>query len=453
MLEKNDLVELTVEGITSDGSGVARDDGIAVFVPLALPGDRIEARILKTAKSCIYGKLERIITPSPDRIEPDCAVFGKCGGCAYRDAEYAAELRYKKDKMTAALRRIGGINVDIPDVIGCDDPDCYRNKLMLPVGVDFDGFPRCGFYAKRSHRIVQNGGCALHPEIFMQIAHFTFDYLMAKGVSAYDETVGRGQLRHIYIRQAPTSGEIMLCIVVNGEKLDCGAQFAADVTERFPEIKSVVMNVNRADGNIVLGVKCVTLAGSDYIYGTLRGVNIRISPLSFFQVNSAQTVKLYDIAEEFAELTPETRLLDLYCGAGLIGLSMASKVKELIGVEIIPDAIEDAKANAAASGITNAEFFCGDAPVAAEKLRCAGREPDVVIVDPPRAGCAPALVYTVTDMKPERIVYISCDVATQARDLKLFAERGYKTVKAQGIDMFPRTAHVESGVLMSRAGL
>ena len=450
MFEKNELIKISIDGISSDGSGVGRADGIAVFVPFAVPGDTAEVRIVKTAKNCLYGKLERIITPSPDRIEPDCAAFGKCGGCVYRSVNYEAELRYKRDKMQAAFRRIGGLDIDVPEVVGCPETERYRNKLMLPVGADFDGNPRLGFYARRSHRIVPCDDCRLHPEIFGRIAKFTFDYLIENGVTPYDETVGRGLLRHIFIRQSAGSGEIMLCVVINGEKLACADRFAAAVTERFPEIKSVVMNINRAEGNIILGGRCVTLAGSEHINGVLRGVDMRISPLSFCQVNSPQAERLYGIAEQFAELTPETRLLDLYCGAGLIGISMASKVKELIGVEIIPEAIEDAKRNADASGITNAEFICGDASVAAEKLRASARMPDVVILDPPRAGCEQALINTVAEMAPERVVYISCDVATQARDLKLFAERGYNAVKVQGVDMFPRTAHVETIVLMSR---
>ena len=450
MLQKNDIIELTVEGIASDGSGVARADGIAVFIPFAIPGDTVETRIVKVAKNCLYGIVERMVSPSSDRVSPDCEVFGKCGGCVYRNADYSAELRYKREKIVAAMKRIGGLDIEVPDVIGCEPSDRYRNKLMLPVGRDADGSPRCGLFARRSHRIVSCEDCILQPEEFMRIARFAFDKLIKSGVSAYDEKTGRGLLRHIYIRQAPGSEELMLCLVINGRGFDGERGFAQEMSEKFPRIKSVVININRSSGNIILGDSCRTIYGSDCIFGNLRGVEMRISPLSFCQVNSEQCVRLYDIAEEFAELDKDTLLLDLYCGAGVIGLSMADKVKELVGVEIVPPAIEDAKYNAEKSGIRNAEFICADASEAAARLLREGKKPRVIILDPPRAGCDRELIDAVVGMAPERVVYISCDVATQARDLKIFASLGYETVKVQGVDMFPRTAHVESVACMSR---
>ncbi len=450
MLQKNDIIELTVEGIASDGSGVARADGIAVFIPFAIPGDRVETRIVKVAKNCLYGIVERVILPSPDRISPDCGAFGRCGGCVYRNADYSAELKYKREKIAAAMKRIGGLDVEVPEVIGCAPSDRYRNKLMLPVGRDADGSPRCGLFARRSHRIVSCDDCLLQPKEFMEIARFAFEKLMKSGVSAYDERTGKGLLRHIYIRQAPKSEELMLCLVINGKGFDGEKEFALEVSEKFSQIKSVVININRSSGNIILGEKCRTLCGSEHIFGNLREVEMRISPLSFCQVNSEQCVRLYDVAEEFAGLDEETLLLDLYCGAGVIGLSMADKVKELVGVEIVPPAIEDAKYNAVKSGIKNARFICADASEAAERLLREGKRPKVVILDPPRAGCDRTLIDAVVGMAPERVVYISCDVATQARDLKIFAELGYKTEKLQGVDMFPRTAHVECVALLSR---
>lgn len=453
MVQKNDIVVLSVDGISSDGSGVAREDGIVVFIPFAIPGDRVKTRIVKIAKNCYYGIVEGIVTPSPDRIAPDCEAFGKCGGCIYRNAEYSEELKYKKAKIAAAMERIGKLDIDIPDVIACEPVDRYRNKLMLPVGYGADGTPKCGLFAKRSHRIVSCADCLLQPKEFMDIAHFVFDLLIEGGISAYDEKTGKGLLRHIYIRQAPKSAELMLCLVINGNGFQGEEDFAKRVVEKFPQIRSIVINTNRSKGNIILGDKCRTVWGSDHIRGNMRNVAVRISPLSFCQVNSEQAVRLYDIAEQFAQLTPETRLLDLYCGAGMIGLSMARKVKEVIGVEIVPQSIEDAKCNAKKSKITNASFICADASEAAAKLLEEGKQPDVIILDPPRAGCDRALIETVVGMAPERVVYISCDVATQARDLKIFAELGYKTEKVQGIDMFPRTSHVETVALMSRAGL
>lgn len=446
---KNDIVELEIDGMTSDGNGVGRLDGIAVFVPFAVIGDRLKVRIVKTAKNYLYGKIEEMLVPADSRTEPDCEVFGRCGGCVYRNVEYSAELEYKREKIAAAMKRIGGIDTDVPPVLG-GTRGRYRNKLLMPVGVGQDGIPRCGFYSKRSHRIIECRDCLLHPPVFSKIVGFVFEYLTGHGVTAYNEITGKGLLRHIYLRHAPSSDDIMLCIVINGERIACENEFISEVTERFKEIKSVVINTNREKSNVILGGKCRTVYGDDYISGILRGVNVRLSPLSFCQVNSAQCEVLYSVAEGFAQLTGKETLLDMYCGAGTIGLSMAGKVKKLIGAEIVPEAVEDAKVNAENSGVKNASFICADADDAAGMIAEAGEAVDVVILDPPRAGCTPSLIDTVAGIAPERVVYISCDVATQARDVALFREKGYELQRIQGVDMFPGTSHVETVVLMSK---
>lgn len=444
---KNDIVELVIDGMTSDGNGVGHLDGLAVFVPFAVIGDRLEVRIVKTAKNYLFGKIEKIINPSLSRIEPDCEVFGKCGGCVYRNVDYSAELEYKREKIVAAMKRIGGIDIDVPPVIG-GERDRYRNKLLMPVGVDNNGVARCGFYSKRSHRIIECKDCLLHPSVFSQIVNFTFDYLMNHGVTAYNEITGNGLLRHIYLRHAPSGNGIMLCLVINGNKIGCEKEFVSAVTEKFKDIKSIVININKEKSNIILGEKCIKIYGDECIFGVLRGVNIRLSPLSFCQINSSQAEVLYSIAEEFAQLDENITLLDMYCGAGTIGLSMAGKVRKLIGVEIIEDAVKDANKNAEDSNISNSEFICADADDAADMIAKSGQKTEVVVLDPPRAGCTLELIDTIVSISPKRIVYVSCDVATQARDVAIFKEKGYILDRIKGVDMFPGTTHVESVCLL-----
>ena len=448
MLKKNETVRLTVTGITNEGNGVGRAQDIAVFVPLTAVGDEIECKIVKVNKSYCYGIVERVITPSPQRTEPDCEVFSKCGGCTFRHFSYDEELRVKQAAVEASFERIGKLRLEYEPILGCGRTERYRNKAQYPVA-EQDGRAVCGFYSRRSHRVIPHTDCLLQPESFGQILDICLEYINRNRIPAYDEVSGKGLLRHIYIRRGEHTGEIMVCFVVTDEKEGrILTPLAKMLCEENEDIKSVVLNENRTRGNVILGKKLSTLAGKDTIEDIMCKNWITLSPLSFYQVNTLQAEKLYGIAEGFAGLKGNELLLDLYCGAGTIGLSMASKVGKLIGVEVNPSSIENAKANAAANGIGNAEFICGDAGRIAELLYERGERPDVIIADPARKGCT----RDTLEMSPERIVMISCDHATAARDCAILTELGYKAVKCRAVDMFPRAAHVECVVLMSRDG-
>ena len=416
MLKKNDLIQLKITSATAEGSGVGHSgDGLAVFVPLSAVGDELTVRILKVKKTYAFGKIEEILVPSPSRIEPDCPNFSKCGGCVWRHITYAEECRIKEQKVRDAVGRIGGIETEIKPIIACGRTDRYRNKAQFPVGRDREGRIQIGFFSFHSHRIIDCGDCALQPEQFAEVIRITREFAEKYDIPVYDEATGKGRLRHLYIRCAEVTGELMVCFVVNGNGL---------------KHEDILLKNLRED--------------------VLCGKRFRISPFSFWQVNRAQAEKLYAKAREYAALSGSERLLDLYCGTGTIGLTMADGCASLIGVEIIPDAVRDAELNAERNGVKNARFICADAPAAAEQLRREGISPDVVILDPPRKGCGEELVETVAKMRPERVVYVSCDPATLARDLKYFAQRGYLTREVTPCDMFSRTAHVESVALLTR---
>jgi len=446
MLSKNDEIELTVEGFTAEGSGVGHFDGMAVFVMNGVPGDRVKVHIIKAKKTYAIGKIIEIITPSAQRTEIDCGYFASCGGCAYRHISYEAELEAKKDRVEQAFSRLAHIDIKAQEVCGGKTVR-YRNKAQYPVG--FDKNVRIGFFASRSHRIVDCPDCLLQPEDFAGIVNIFRQWIEEKHISVYDEKTHSGVLRHIYIRKAEKTGEIMVCAVINSDELP----FVSDLADRLKKNKSIktfVLNINKEKTNVILGEKCVNVFGDGYITDILCSNKIRISPLSFYQVNRSQAEKLYEKAAEYAGLKQDETLLDLYCGAGTIGLSMAKNVKRVIGVEIIPEAIEDAKINAKINNIQNAEFFCGDASQAAIMLKEKGVKPDCIILDPPRKGCDETLIKTVCEMNPERIVYVSCDPATLARDCAIFKDFGYNTDKLSVFDLFPRTVHVETVVLMKK---
>ena len=450
MLKKNETVRLTVTGITNEGNGVGRAEDIAVFVPMTAVGDVIDCKIVKVNKTYCYGIIDRLITPSPQRTEPDCPVYSKCGGCTFRHFGYEVELRVKQAAVEASFERIGKLTLDYEPILGCDRTDRYRNKAQYPIA-EQEGKAVCGFYSRRSHRVVPFTGCLLQPEVFKEILDDCLEYTNKNRIPAYDELSGRGLFRHIYLRRGEHTGQIMLCLVVTD--IAGGRIFkplAQSLTEKYPDIRSVVLNENRTLGNVILGQKLVTLAGSDTIEDIMCGNRITLSPLSFYQVNTLQAEKLYGIAADYAGLTGSELLLDLYCGAGTIGLSMASKVGKLIGVEVNPSSIENAKANAAANGIGNAEFICGDAGKIAELLYERGERPDVIVADPARKGCTRDTLEYMTKMSPERIVMISCDHATAARDCAILASLGYKPEKCRAVDMFPRSSHCEVIVLMTR---
>lgn len=446
-LKKNDRIQLKIESCSSNGSGVGRHDGMAVFVPATAVGDEITAHILKVKKSYAFAKVESVAVPSPDRIPPECPVYLKCGGCVFSHMTYDAEAKIKAEHVAECFRRIGGVTPVFEPIISAEIDKRYRNKAQYPVAIE-NGEIKTGFYSPHSHRVVHCPDCLLQPEEFQGILGVFSDYIKKNGVSVYDETSHRGLLRHIYIRKGSASGEIMVCAVVNGKKLPDEEGLVEALLKEEKSIKSIIVNSNTKDTNVILGSECRTLWGGDCITDILCGLKFRISPLSFYQVNRNQAERLYGKAAEYAALTGSETVLDLYCGAGTIGLSMAKNAKEVIGVEIVPEAIEDAKINAELNGIKNARFICGDAAQAAEVLKNEGIRPDVIILDPPRKGCSPEMINTAAQMKPERIVYVSCDPATLARDCGVFKELGYTAEKATPVDMFPRTGHCECVTLL-----
>lgn len=446
MIQKNDEIILDICDYTADGSGIGKYEGMAVFVPLTAVGDTVRVKILKIKKTYAYGKLIEILENSENRQENTCSVFSRCGGCAYRHITYEAEKQLKTQKVYEAIKRIGGVDMKPQPILAADD--CrYRNKAQYPVSLD----GRVGFYAFHSHRIIPCADCLLQPQIFSELTAVAEEWIAKHNVSIYNEETHKGLLRHIYIRQAEKTKEIMFTAVINGRSLP----FADELTEALravagDNLKSVMLNINTLDTNVILGDECICIYGSPYITDILCGVKVRLSALSFYQVNRTMAEKLYLKAAEYAEPAGKT-VLDLYCGAGTIGLSMADKAKEIIGVEIIPEAVKDAEFNAKENGIKNARFLCSDAAAAAQKLAEENLTPDVVIVDPPRKGCSEDLIEVITQkFAPERVVYVSCDPATLARDIKIFAEKGYNLTEYTPADLFPRTAHVETAALLVR---
>ncbi len=448
-MKKNQIITAEITDITNEGNGVCRFDGMAVFVPETALGDTAEIKIVKVLKNYAFGIVNKIINPSPDRIVSDCPLFPKCGGCSFRHISYESELKIKEKFIFDSFTRLGKLNPEFLPITGCDSPDRYRNKAQYPVS-QINGDPICGFFAKRSHRIIPGSDCRLLPEVFSDIAQTVTEYMKTNHILPYNETEGNGLIRHIYIRQAPATGEIMVCLIVKRSCADKLLELCTELEKKFSEIKTIVMNVNPDNTNVILGKKTVNLLGNGKITDILCANNISIAPEAFYQINSPQAEKLYRKAEEFCQLKGNETLIDLYCGAGTIGLSMASKIKKLIGVEIIPQAVENAKENAVRSSIHNAEFICADAGQAAAKLTLKGIKPDIVILDPPRKGCDSSAIDAVSKMSPDKIIMISCNPSTAARDCSLFEQKGYVTRKVQPFDLFPRTVHVECVMLMSR---
>ena len=451
MIRKNDIFEADITAMTAEGSGICRIEGMAVFVPGTAVGDRCAVRIVKVLRKYAFGRLEKLLAPSPDRIAPDCPVAAQCGGCVYRHIRYEAELQIKTQRVRDALERIGGLqDFQMEPILAAPDRCRYRNKCQLPIGLSKDGALQLGFYAINSHRIVNTESCLLQPEAFDRAAAAFRRWYAVSGESVYDEASHSGVLRHLYMRRGEMSGEMMVCVVANGAALHEEALLVEMLREAVPEITGVLLNINREKTNVVLGKTCRTLWGKDTITDTLCGLAFEIAPHAFYQVNRTQAECLYGKAAEYAGLTGAETLLDLYCGTGTIGLSMAKNAKKLIGAEIVPAAVENARRNAERNAIQNAEFLCADAAEAARILFERGEKPDVIVIDPPRKGCDSALIATIAAMRPKRVVYVSCDPATLARDLKLFRESGYKTETVTPADMFPGTAHVETVVRLIR---
>ena len=453
-LQKNQILTLRIERLSSDGSGVAHSaDGEAVFVPGTAPGDEARVRIVKDCGRYAFGILDELLTPSPDRIPVDCPVAGPCGGCSLRHLDYAAELRAKQESVLDAFRRIGGLEVPVLDILPSPEVDRYRNKVQFPVGVDKNCVPCIGFYAGRTHRIVPCPDCKLQPSMLNEIGNALCAFFARQGIRPYDEQSGKGLVRHIFLRRGAHSGQIMVCLVCTRAKLPHAEQLCTALRGQFPAISTILLNVNAKNTNVILGSENHILYGPGYIEDTLCGVPVRLGPLSFYQVNTLAAERLYGVAAQYAQLTPDDTLLDLYCGMGTIGLSMAEQCRELIGVEIVPEAIESAKANAARMGeavAAKSRFFCADAGQAATQLAAEGLHPDIVMLDPPRKGCDEATLSAVVRMAPRRVVYVSCNPATAARDAAWLEKNGYHTEKVQPVDLFPRTKHCETVVLLSK---
>lgn len=453
-LQKNQILTLRIERLSSDGSGVAHSaDGEAVFVPGTAPGDEARVRIVKDCGRYAFGILDELLTPSPDRIPVDCPVAGPCGGCSLRHLDYAAELRAKQESVLDAFRRIGGLEVPVLDILPSPDVDRYRNKVQFPVGVDKNGVPCIGFYAGRTHRIVPCPDCKLQPSVLNEIGNALCTFFAQQGIRPYDEQSGKGLVRHIFLRRGAHSGQIMVCLVCTRAKLPHAEQLCTALRGQFPAISTILLNVNAKNTNVILGSENHILYGPGYIEDTLCGVPVRLGPLSFYQVNTLAAERLYGVAAQYAQLTPDDTLLDLYCGMGTIGLSMAEQCRELIGVEIVPEAIESAKANAARMGeavAAKSRFFCADAGQAATQLAAEGLHPDIVMLDPPRKGCDEATLSAVVRMAPRRVVYVSCNPATAARDAAWLEQNGYHAEKVQPVDLFPRTKHCECVIALSK---
>ena len=444
-LQMNKVYTGTVEGYSSEGLGIVKLEGAVVFVPRAIRGEEIDLKITKVMKTAAAGEIVKIRKDSPERTKPECPHFGVCGGCDFQHMSYTEELWAKRCRVQDALKRLGGTDVEVEEILGAKDPLHYRNKSQYPVGAD----GTIGFYRERSHRVVDIDRCLIQTEQSDATAAAVRRWMQRYKISAYDERTGKGLVRHVYVR-TNRKGETLCCLIVNGKQVPREPELVAYVQAAAPKTVGVVLGTNTARGNVILGDRYRTLWGEDHLMDTLCGLTFKLSVPSFYQVNRDQAEVLYNKALEFAGLTGEETVLDLYCGTGTITLCMAAKAKRVIGAEIVPAAILDAEENAERNGVTNAEFFCGDAADIAAKLEKEGLRPDVITVDPPRKGLAPEVIASVAGMGPDRVVYVSCDPATLGRDVKIFADFGYRAVRAAAVDLFPGTKHVESVVLLTK---
>ena len=478
--QKNDIGTVRIEDIVNDGEGIGRAEGYTLFIKDAVIGDIVEARITKCRKNYGYARVEKVVTPSPFRVEPECPFHRQCGGCQIQAMHYGKQLEYKQDKVRGNLIRIGGFSAEQIDavmepIVGMEVPWHYRNKAQYPVGYDKNGDLVAGFYAGRTHDIIANTQCPLGPSENQEILEAVLSYMRENHVSAYRETQGSGLVRHVLIRSGFTSGEIMVCLVINAKKLPAAEKLVEKLTKlrlgegetQSKRIVSISVSVNREKTNVIMGKEIRVLWGNEYIEDSLgvmdcgetnkawvvsesERITFRISPLSFYQVNPRQTEKLYSLAVQYAELTGRETVWDLYCGIGTISLFMARKAKKVCGVEIISQAIEDAKENARRNGIANASFYVGKAEEVLTDRQLS--RPDVIVVDPPRKGCDEKCLETMISMQPDRIVYVSCDSATLARDLKVLCEGGYEIKRARAVDQFGHTCHVEVIIMMQYCG-
>ncbi|MCF2679284.1 23S rRNA (uracil(1939)-C(5))-methyltransferase RlmD [Faecalicatena contorta] len=460
-MQKNDIVVVTIEDMGTDGEGIGKVDGYTLFIKDAVIGDVVEAKVMKAKKSYGYARLMHIISPSEFRVDPKCPVARQCGGCQVQVLSYERQLVFKNEKVLNNLMRIGGIPEEVlarimEPICGMDKPFRYRNKAQFPIGTDKEGNLIAGFYAGRTHSIIPCKDCLLGVEVNAQILDIILGFMKEFGIRPYDEERHDGLVRHVLIRTGFTTKEIMVCIVINGKSLPHGEALAGRLA-KIPGMTSITLSVNRDKTNVIMGNEIVPLWGETYITDYIGDVKYQISPLSFYQVNPVQTEKLYKTALHYAGLTGKETVWDLYCGIGTISLFLAQNAKQVYGVEIVPQAIDDAKNNACINEIENAEFYVGKAEEVlpgyykkyAEEHPGENAHADVIVVDPPRKGCEESLLRTMVDMKPERIVYVSCDSATLARDVKFLRGNGYELQKVKAVDMFPHTGHVETVVLMS----
>lgn len=469
-MNKNQIVTITIEDIGNDGEGIGKYEGYTLFVKGAIPGDVAKVKVLKAKKTYGYAKVEELITPSADRVEPNCPVAGRCGGCQLQHVSYKRQLAYKADKVKNCLIRIGGITAERLDamtepIIGMEEPFYYRNKAQYPVGTDKEGNPVMGFYAGHSHNIIDCMDCAIQEPVNAVILPIVKQFMRENNISAYNEETGKGLLRHVLTRVGFQTREVMVCLIINGRKFPGALELAErvkNVVEHFKPadsedagtytLKSFCLNVNTEKTNVILGQELIPVYGDSYITDYIGNIKYQISPLSFYQVNPKQTVKLYEKALEYADLSGNEIVWDLYCGIGTISLFLAQKAKRVYGVEIIPQAIEDAKVNSKLNNLENAEFFVGaaeDVMPAKYKESNGTMKADVICVDPPRKGCEESLLDTVVAMEPKRIVYVSCDPATLARDVKYLESKNYELKKVCPVDQFGHTGHVETVVLMA----
>ena len=462
MMQKNETAIVTIEDIGVNGEGIGKVDGYTLFIKDAVIGDVVEAKVMKAKKNYGYARLMKIITPSKDRVTPVCAFARRCGGCQIQEMSYEQQLQFKHHKVRGNLERIGGFSPELLDqimepVVGMDEPFHYRNKAQFPFGTDKEGNPITGFYAGRTHDIIANTDCALGVAVNKEILEKTLAFMKKHQIPAYDEKTGKGLIRHALIRYGFTTKEIMVCYVINGKQIPHVDELVETLRE-LEGMTSITFSSNTKRTNVIMGDSYKVIWGQGYITDYIGEVKYQISPLSFYQVNPVQTDKLYGLALEYADLKGDESVWDLYCGIGTISLFLAQKAKQVYGVEIIPQAIEDAKRNAVLNGFENTEFYVGKAEEIlpeyyeeyAKTHEGEKAHADVIVVDPPRKGCEETLLHTMTEMQPDRIVYVSCDSATLARDLKILCERGYRLERVRAVDQFPMSVHVESVCCLHR---
>lgn len=450
-VRKNEVYKVTVTAQGTQGEGIGKIDGFTVFIKDAVAGDELEAKVIKVNKSYAFAIISKILVPSPARVSPPCEAFARCGGCNLMHISYEEQLKIKTQRVTDALARIGGFHkVEIADTIGMADPYRYRNKMQFPVGYAKDGQIVSGFYSPRSHRIVPVTDCLSGSETFSLVTGAVREFMKRCKIAPYDEATHTGVIRHIFVR-SNAAGKVMVVLVTNALHIEPEQELVQLLRNRVEGLVSIIQNINLDKTNLILGKNNVTLWGEDTLTDTLDGLAFEISPHSFYQVNRLQTEVLYRTALAYADLQGSETVFDLYCGIGTISLFLAKRAKKVLGIEVVPEAVENARKNAARNGISNAHFYCGTADKAIAELHAAGERADVVVIDPPRKGADAGTLSTILKMKPKRIVYVSCNPETLARDVKFLFEQGqYKPQKVQPVDLFPHTAHVETVVLMSR---